>query len=163
MAITRKLRKNGTNRPEGTRDQKAKVHPLLDFDFDSMIDGRGLRAGEREKLAEILRSDNFRSCLDEAEVKCAVAVVALKLGVAEVLEVLRGELEKEDLLPLAKDCFQLVLEKFEQMQVSDSIPQRSRQLEILVMMGRSENPSERRAVEIVIEKADIKIGGICSW
>jgi len=70
----------------------------LGFEFDYQIDGRSLRAGEKDRMFGLLRTKKFGSDLEEAEVKCAVAVVAFKLGLLEVVEILREQLQKENML-----------------------------------------------------------------
>ena len=167
MDVTKKFKKEEIGTLEKAikpgKNRMPRIDEHLDGGFDRMLDGRSLRAGEKERLFDLLRSQDFESRLEEAEVKCAIAVVAFRLGILEVTEILREELEKGDNLPIANDCFRLVLEKLEAMQAYDSVPKRSRQLEILVGMYESEYQAERRAAEIVLEKADIKIGGLCSW
>jgi hypothetical protein len=128
------------------------------------IDRRPLRPGEMMRITALIRGDNYREQdMDSVEARCAAALVAARVGLDEVLPVLRDALSREIPEPLVKCSLAYAHECLSGMAARGTVPDKDLQLIHLLRMRDSVIPIERRFADIVLEKADVKYGTITSW
>jgi hypothetical protein len=153
------LVKGSTARPRNVGEVFAKLRPKaakpFDYEVHEMIDGRGLRCGEKERLIGMLKE---RSVLR----RCAAAYVIGRLGIQEAMPELIKAMKRTK-SPTVRCMLEFAVASIDIKVEFNCFPDRKDELLMLMGMRASDKPEEAKFADIVLKGADIKYGTVTSW
>lgn len=134
---------------------KPKAAKPFDYEAHDLIDGRGLRPGERERLIGMLRKRDMLQ-------RCAAAFVIGRIGIQEAMPELIRALKKTR-SPTVRCMVEFAIVSIDIKRQYECFPEKKDELLMLMEMRQSQKPEEAKFAEVVIKEADIKYGTITSW